>query len=511
MFSILYLEISELGSNKYSFLYYMLDFSGNYIGSTEREKEYGEESNISMNDMLNKLAELINSLGSEASNIDILTDIGYEHLVNKILKRVEAYLYVNTGTPLVARGLGQVMGFSWVSLFDIYTMNFGVPESRNKIDMIDRVVTYYVVRDCGNGTFLIMHLAKRYGCYILTSCWMTVNVNLKVSILGRKSSYFDLSEDNYIPLNIYFTELKLALADSGLSLDSVRVLFYSEMMRKQFENWARRHGLYNKDASFIKPILIWESLSQLIKPKLRELIGDSQNMFMRIFSSITKMDYSLSAYDLARILVNLYPQMNFQVSGSRLISDKMFCKDFSSDIPVDIDLKKGFRFGIIMDCEGNPYGGCSEVGGIIFAYAQHMLVKLETFSFKNRDFVEGVQSIITAYTEKTGRYLPSRGIPILTYGGSDAGMIERELQESSSRQLRRKIEKSFQFVDCQGYVFDFLVENKIELDNKKLSTVANFFGVEIVRPVHSGLNDAKTLFNVLSRIYLSKNDFVSGM
>ena len=135
MFSILYLEISELGSNKYSFLYYMLDFSGNYIGSTEREKEYGEESNISMNDMLNKLAELINSLGSEASNIDILTDIGYEHLVNKILKRVEAYLYVNTGTPLVARELGQVIGFSGVSLFDIYTMNFGVPESRNKIDM----------------------------------------------------------------------------------------------------------------------------------------------------------------------------------------------------------------------------------------------------------------------------------------------------------------------------------------------------------------------------------------
>lgn len=504
MFSILYVEISETGSETYAILYYLLDFSGNYLSTVEGEKTYGEERGLSKQGVCDQLADLMNSLGGGIENLVILTDSYYKPLVEKFIADSDDYLYVARSTPFSVKTISDFLNLGDISLYGLYCLKFGTPTDIQKIDMIDRLLTYIGLgSEQTDGTYIVVHLVKRHGCYVLTCCWLTMTFASEMTLLGSKSEYFTFEGDQYIKLCRYLSELRLSVSKSGLSFESLTPVFYSEETYKWFNRWVHKWGI----SGFNNPLYVLESLSELVKPRLKELIGCSQTMFMRIFSNILREDYSFTARDISQVLVNLAPKLKLSVNNGRFHSEELFRKDFSSDI-VDINIKNGFRYCITLDCEGNAQGGCSEVGGIIFAYGMHMLVKLETFYFKQRDFCEGMLNIVSRFEKLSNRYLPVKGIPVLTYGGTDAAMIATELSQSASRATRKKLDRSLDYIDCQGYVFDFLTHNNIELDNKKLSNVADNLGVEVVKPKHSALNDAKTLFNVLSRVYLSENDFV---
>ena len=504
MFSIMYTEVVQADNGTFSLLYYILNFSGNYLSSVEGEKEYSVRKSLSQNQLYDTFADMLNAMGSDIDSLVVITDTMYKDLVCDCINGANDRLYVRREAPFEVRTISEFFGHGELTMYELYCLVFGTPVEMPKVDLIDRLMTYIGLQYENRETaFITVYLERKQGYFVLSACWMTLNYKKEVTILGNKSVFFEQNGDNYIRLNQYISTLRLEVAKSGLSFDALLPVFYSKSDYIMFSRWISRTGV----EVFNKPLYCMESLQTFTCKLLQELAEQSAENFLRLCTASAKGEYRLSARELALAFREFNRYLPLQYHGDTFSSDVTYTKDFSADA-VALDSKGKYKYCIVLDCEGTQTGGCAEVGGIIAAYADGVLYKAETFYFKHREFSEGMLNIVKRFEQVTNRYLPVKGIPVLTYGNTDSNMINTELAESVPRTARRKIEKSFEFRDCQDYISAFVDSKGISCANKQLSTVAASIGVTTVLPKHNALNDAKTLFNVLAMAYMAQGEFV---
>ena len=507
MFSVLYFEVYESSASSYNFLYYLLNYSANHLTVVENEKNYGEKYGLTEREVISEIVDLLNSLGGNVGNLTIVTDAVYKQLAQHFVNEAKAYLYISRGMPFVVKNIAEEFGQKDLSLFDLYTSRFGVSDLC-KIDMINNLlVDLAMSKDRSNTAIIFIKTVRKADFLVITAAWGVLGVNHSVTQLGYNNICLDLHTDNYLEVNKFMRSLKKDIAISGLSFDSLIPIFYSGSNAIEFNNLVRKYG--------IKPIENSISFTDLLMSVshrnlwMRESNLQSNEIFMRLFSGVLRLKYIVTAKELIQVFDNLSQKLSFVLSYDRrsFQHSGIYYKDFSSDIILR-DFKNGYSYAVIMDCEGTSYGGCKEVGGLIIAYGGGNLAKIETFYFKQRDFSEGISNVVSRYEQITGRYLPTRGIPVITYGGSDKNMILGELKETSSRLARRRFKSQFEFIDSQGYIFEYLDGIGLVSGERHLSDIAENLGVEVIVPKHNALNDAKTLFNVLSRIYMFRDGFV---
>jgi hypothetical protein len=68
----------------------------------------------------------------------------------------------------------------------------------------------------------------------------------------------------------------------------------------------------------------------------------------------------------------------------------------------------------------------------------------------------------------------------------------------------------FNYVDCKDFVSNYLLCNEeIVVEGRQtLSNIAKALGVKPLYPKHKPLNDARTLFNILSQILMETGKFL---
>ena len=173
--------------------------------------------------------------------------------------------------------------------------------------------------------------------------------------------------------------------------------------------------------------------------------------------------------------------------------------DFSKEVYI-LESVSHCRFGIMLDCEGDSDGSCREIGGLFYCVKGSHLHKLDAFESGVNTIQDTIKEIIEQYKRITGRYIPSKGINIITFGGSDENMVLSSLKGNSNKHLRRQVENTFRFKDIRGVIYDYINDNHIETKDLTLGSIAEALSVKVITPRHVALNDSKTLFNVLKRI-----------
>lgn len=501
MYSIFYLDIKESGKSSDSLVvtYYMLSFSGQYITAREDEKDYGVVRYQTEEQAVTKVAELINSVCSDLDSLLILS--GRSDLTDFLLK-VEDRLYVSA--HLTWQRLQDYLGCPSFSLFEIYSHYYNIDESYGLMELIDGLISGVVRCKYGlqfeeSSSFLVIQPLSRGDSAIVTFAWAKVSVNGEVTILGTEQCILPDAEDNYCRVGLFFKRLETKVAATGVVFKSLVPVFYTVQYYNTYRNIMR-----DMDAvEFSSPVFLQGLLFSVLSDRLKRKIGSSYFKLMRVLSDRIREEYYMAALRLCTIIKLVSSDVRWSVSEGELKVDGVLKKDFSSDM-LAVDYNIPLRYGVVLDCEGNANGGCSEVGGIIFGYnkSKSIFVKLETFYFKRIDFNDGMQDILSRYSSISGK-TSGFTIPVLTYGKTDEVMISNELQESTTRGLRKRLQKSLSFIDAQDFIHSYLetsTEDTEGLPNRKLSTVAAYLGVKIVSPKHNALSDAKTLFNVIAYI-----------
>jgi len=493
MYNILYIDyFRESGKQSDSLIatYYMLQYSGRYITAREEEKEY-DTIRCQEEQLISKIAELINSVYLDLDTLLILTS---QNDLGDMLNKVNERLYIPADLNWVR--IQDYLGYPNYSLFDLYTHYFSVNETHTRLELIDMLLTGVVRYKHGASKddisgFLIIHPLVRGNCAIMTFAWIKLSVDGTSEILGSEQCILPNADDNYCRLGCFFKQLETSITMSGITFGSLLPTFYSEQYYCTYRNI-----ILNMDVpEFTSHSYLQDLLLSCLPRYMRQCVHNSFAKLIRVFSNKISDEHQFSAMRLCNIMQS---DIGLAIKDGALVTQKQFYKDFSSDV-IATDYNLPFKYGVILDCEGTSTGGCSEVGGIIYGYnkSKGMLLKIETFYFKQYDFLEGMQSLIERFGIVSGRHFGN--IPVLTYGKTDEIMLQNELHESTSRSLRKKIQKSFIFLDAQDIIGEYLDSiDTSDLGNRKLSTVAKFVGVRVATPKHNALSDAKTLFNILA-------------
>ena len=500
-YDILYLDIKEPENSSGSLVltYYMLSCSGLYIRADESEKEYGVIRVRDIEQAVAKVAELVNSI---CSDLDALLILSGRSDLTYLLSKVEDCLYVSAN--LNWESLQSYLNCEGMTMFELYSHFFNVSPEDDFMCIIDKLISGVVRYKHGSlfeetCSIIIIQPLVRGRTSVLTFSWAMVNFRGELTVLGSEQCMLINEGDNYCKLGIFFKELETKIAESGTTLDGLVPVFYTESYYKTYRNLVDGMDVSLFSNHICLTSVVLDTLPETFKTR----IGSSFSNFMRVFSSKVSLDYKLSSKELCSVIRSLSENLKMSVSDSGGLSiEGTFDKDFSSDTlssSVDVPMK----YVVVLDCEGVPARGCSEVGGVIAAYnlQSRIFVKVETFKFRQVDFVEGLQAIYDRFVFHAGRSY-GQGIPVLTYGKLDAVMIKDELKNTCNKSTYKRLSKLFNFIDAQEKIYSYLDKLGVDLFNRKLNTVAKYLGVRVVYPLHDSLNDAKTLFNVIGYLTL---------
>lgn len=485
IFSSLYIEVNESDkAGSFILTYYLYNNSARYTLCNDKEKAYDIIKDLSYEDLCSSVSGLLANI---KNNVVIYT---FNNL--DFVRRL-------TGDKYTIYNLGKHLGVLCSNIFDIFNFYFSSKNILTKIEMIDCIFSYKISKDISDNK-------SNVGLFLSAS---TVENKVIVSfcafVKDNNSSLNKIISDEYIITvddYLFYNKCKIKqnicykLARYGISEKSICPIFFSSVESKCFES------IFNKIEN--KQYVI-EVLSSINNINLADF-----NSFIKyiVSTSSSYCKFSKSAVYLFLAFKKLDESLDFNISGNTIMhNSSVYYKDYSSSID-SLSSKAGVRYGIILDCEGSITDGCSELGGIIYAKKDNKLIKLETFSYKKRYVVEGISELIDSYERVTERYIPARGISVLTYGFNDNKMILASISGNSNKGLRKKVQKYFNFIDIRSYVYDYIDYNNISVKDRKLSTVADVLSVKVIRPKHNALNDSKTLFNILSKILESTKEFI---
>jgi len=351
---------------------------------------------------------------------------------------------------------------------------------------------------------VLMNIESTRDLNFVTVTYCLFYMSNGVNIIDDGEFVLDYFKDKKDDVLLKLTKLSSIAKDKGLDTRTVPYIFVDNKDKEILTQALEKHGvldllLFNNEYILIDTIN--ESLNTLFVP---DYIA-----FSRLKSGAYSLNRRRNAVTIVEDLDVISKDLGLYIENCKLyLKNLTYTKDYSSDILTRVS-KNHCQYGLIIDCEGTTEDGCSEVGVIIYCRQGRHLIKLETIKFTGFNLDEGFTQILERYSYNIERYIPNVGVYVLTYGVNDKHMISTSLKNWVSKGVRRKVEKYFNYVDCQEYVNNYMDAYKRVSENHKLSNIAKSIGVTVVEPKHDALNDAKTTFNVLSQILLETGVFVT--
>lgn len=368
-------------------------------------------------------------------------------------------------------------------LYDIFSRFY-----ESDIDLTDSDMIYALL-------YLLNSIKTQSYCFVLergkklSLCWFRLNDN-RLDVRGNLS--LDIVNESYSSYK--FGKFKKYLSYKMYESDCC-------ISNTKFYLWS-----YNEN-SISRWLPNYESISSLLSfiPNFNKL---SYLDIFRFLSSKLKFTYEFSAVDFTELFSVLVKELGVDENLNLLST---FKKDYSRCTCNDFEKSRG-KWGIILDCEGNKDNalGLRELGGVIFCRYNGIAVCVESFFCNEVLLEETLIQVIKNYETDTERYIPSRGIDVFTFGSCDEVMIEDSLRRVGTKQFRRRLKRVFRFHDCRGFIDNFLDSSDVVINRRDLSSIALTLGVCVVSPKHNALADSKTLFNVLTHIYINTGDWASS-
>lgn len=149
-----------------------------------------------------------------------------------------------------------------------------------------------------------------------------------------------------------------------------------------------------------------------------------------------------------------------------------------------------------MDLEGSASGnisdGLSEVGGLVFKKYKDIMIVVDTFYSDRVLFVDTMKAL--------SQNVVGNRVDVLVFGSTDKQMFLSTAESDCNQRDLKLLQRKFHFVDCLPYIYNVKSDLKVQVTGKQtLSNIAKGFNVKVVAPLHSPINDARTLFNVLAK------------
>ena len=364
----------------------------------------------------------------------------------------------------------------------------------------DKILTLYQVYDfffSGNVTtkeqiVKILYSAfiteSKIWCYCLivndSVCWFRVT-DKGIRKMGSMSVPDPISS---ISVGYFVKQLRYELVMTGVGLNKLSFLTYGTSILSDY------YPVY-KDLS-----IMFSGIDGLKDLSLLEVYNQLSNTV-----SVTRK--TVSASDIVDALSDSYRALGLSFSNAHISYRFRYYKDYSDCHYTDL-VSKNCEYFFIFDCEGITGGdgslqaGCRQIGGILCARYEDIIVSVHRFTGDSPLISEVLAGLPNLYKEITDRPIPSKGIPVYTYGISDRVMIEGQL-EHADKKIRKKLSGVFNFIDVKPIISIAL--DKTGMQGKRtLHNIARHFGVYVIRPKHNALSDARTLFNILA--VLEKGD-----
>lgn len=509
MYSILYADIirESVKADSFILISYLLNFSGNYIVPQEKEKYQNEQHKLSRDVVVQELAKLVNRVDSDTSDLFVLTS-GEIEVLQEFLNDAKEQFYVDRDIEVMS--VQHKLGYSTrLSVFDMYTLNFGGGRVCTTLEMIDALIVSrfreVLKHKYNQGSGIVIVHLRRFSEeeYALSFSWGILTSGYKYNSVGTLSGSVNLGSEIYLySFNQLLLELITNLARSGFSLYNTVWVCSSQGIWGEFEKLSRLCQFSR--LSDVPLCFLTDILKDIPLMKILGGIEPYQALLGVFLGGRVSADWGRAASVIGSIFERYSELLKLTVSDDTLVvSHPEYLHDFSLIMPGEMNLNRA-KYFMLLDCEGTVQGGATEVGGLIVAVNDGQLIKLGSFNFDRFDFESSFADMLNTWQELTGRKVV-RGITFYTYGSNDETMFMQALRNEMGRKNKRKYFNYLKFLDCQPVIFKLLEELGIN-EGRRLSSVARALGVSTVMPKHSALNDAKTLFNILSVGFLLKGD-----
>lgn len=517
MFSVLYIDIIKESARSDSFLltYYVLNYSGNYINLRDEEKVYKEIRVSSTEELSRELGTALNLVDSDDEDLYVYTSLD-ETTLSGYLSSASEFLYVERVFDCKRIQTALSYPDTW-SVFDIYASICGVSrKDTTYVEMLDAIISF-LVKDKLMQYYNLDRSIAIVSCVRVTDelyrvgySWGTINTKSVYTALGAVDELIDIASNNRVTLfNTLRLKFQRGLAESGISWHSVVWVSIDKTAWGIFKRVAKLCCC----SAFVGVSFV--SLTDILREAKFLNFMEIANVLSAYF---TRSEWRNSAQELGDVIASISVPAKFELKTEErkdaaiadwtlkkgvLVADMAnYRRDFSSDV-CEIKPNPRDRYFIALDCEGTVQRGATEVGGVIVAVKRDgRLCKLGTFAFTRLDFESDFEAMLAQWTRLTGRK-ETQGIQIQTYGANDREMFLKLVGSELGRKIKRKYMKYLDFRDCQPRIFEVLDRLNVS-GGRKLSEVAESLGVAVIHPRHTALNDAKTLFNVLSVVSVAK-------
>lgn len=508
MYSVLYIDVVKGSARSGSFLllYYLLNFSGNYMTAREEEKQYKEIFVDTKEELLREIAGIVNAIDSDDGDTYTFTSSDIE-TVSTYLAEAQPLYYTNR--KLTVLSFPVELGYlPTYSLYDIYRAKFGVTPPVTTVGMVDMLVNFAVTSELSKIYSFDKNLMVLYcrcvcdSLYYISFCWCTVsNLHHRVTMQGSLGNYVDLSKPTRVyDCNLLITQLYTALAESGIPLETLVWVGFNPS----------EYGMFNRivklcDCKPMRDLKVHYFIDILKDVRLFSLLTHLQTYSGIMGLLREEQEWVYSAQEIASVIAEYSEAWKAEIVDSKLcITNRDYLLDFSGKAE-DRQNKYREKPFVILDCEGTVSSGATEIGGVVAVRNGNTLIKLGDFSFERSEFAQAFSLFLKTWQNTTGRKV-EQGVTIYTYGNNDKAMFMEALRGEMGRHNKRKYLNYLHFEDCQPSIFVALDKLKLN-EGRKLSEVAVQLGVSVVLPKHNALNDARTLFNILYVLtLLGKNE-----
>lgn len=380
-----------------------------------------------------------------------------------------------------------------ISIYTLYQMKFGTGKvtKHEMIIALLKDLLSVILKTCG----LMIQVYSQDKKYRITTCWFTVTIDSFCKKIGSYEKEIDLDSPYlYYDVEEFKKELSQHMAYTGVSSNMCTSVTVLNTTADALDTIFSKADAELPD--YLHTVNIRERLLNLAG--LEDKANTSSKLLARLYNTMQGNKYSLKAESIVSMLENSGKKLKLEVNeGGLTFNIDSYRKDFTKD-GIERLSTKASDYGLIIDCEGTPEGGCRELGMLIFCKVGDILINVKGYRCNESQIAETLSDMYKDYAEFIERYIPSTGIPCYVYGPNDKQRILNSLVGKKNKSARKTFDSRCKFIDCQGVIKKYVGK----LESYKLGDIAYELKVAVVTPKHDPLNDCKTLFNILAKMVM---------
>lgn len=318
-------------------------------------------------------------------------------------------------------------------------------------------------------------------CIDTTFCWFNIDENRLSNI---HTLTMNATATNYT-LGKFANLLRYRIVCSGGSLNKLVFYAYGDfILTDTFANY--------RDLKYL-----FDGVRGLANMPLSQV-------YERLIDKLLFRPELVTAEKLVYALNSKFHTLGIRESNNAIQLRSTYCKNFSECSAGYLPLRC-LKYFLVVDCEGvsssngSLKNGFREIGLLLCAeYKGKMICRFE-FQSDSRLFEDFIESFYQCFKEVTNQSIPRCGLDTFVYGVSDEVMIKGEIEHMTNKKLKGMAERLFDFKDTK-YQINKVLDKEGMTAKRTLQNIARHFDVLAVRPKHSAVSDARTLFNILSEI-----------